>query len=110
MKLTKLSTLLLISFSPFLMANSCHRVERPNTDIYGVNVPDLSVRGYNLKKDYDDDGNRKPDAKPFVVKFPSELEMLQYLNKSTCTNPDGLANLKAYLVLLRKQIDNDCSL
>lgn len=97
-----LITLLIIS-SPFLMASSCSRIQRPDTDLYVVNVPDLKVRGYNLKRDYDDSGNRKPDAVAFEVKFKDEAEMLVYLNKATCTNPQGLAHLKAYIEELRKE-------
>jgi hypothetical protein len=78
-------------------------VERPNTNLYGVNVPGLKVRGYNLNRDYDENGNRKPDAVAFEVKFVDYAAMLVYLNKATCTDPDGLAALKTYIELLRKE-------
>lgn len=92
-------TALSISFSLV----SCAGVERPDTDVCVANVPALHERCYNLKKDYDDQGNRRPDAKPKTIVYKDEAAMLAGLNKKTCVDPDGLANLKAYIDELRRQ-------
>lgn len=91
---------LLMSFSA-LMAG-CANIERPDTNILGVNEPGLQLYGYNLKKDYDNTGKRKATAKPTIVQFQSRDEMAVGLNKYMCTDPDGFARLKAYIQKVRK--------
>ncbi len=94
----RLSTTLLISFS----LSACG-VPKPDTDICGVNSEANHKLCYNLKKDYDNNGNRKPDAKPKVV----EIQSLHDLNKNICTDPDGFENLLAYIKEMREKL-KDC--
>lgn len=73
-------------------------IDRPNTDICVVNSPGQHQKCYNIQKDYNDDGTIKGDAKP-IYKPAATVEDL---NKNICTNPDGWANLKAYMKKLRE--------
>jgi len=91
----KLLTMLCLSFS----FCACAVVPRPDTDILTVNAPGSHLRGYNLKRDYDDEGNRKPDAKPTI----KPVSGLADLNKMTCTDPKGLENLITYGKNLREE-------
>ncbi len=85
-------TMLCLSFS------SC-TIQRPDTNIYGVNAPGYRLEGYNMKKDYDNDGNRKPDAKK-TIKLVSGLSDI---NKWICTDPEGYENLLTYGKNLREE-------
>lgn len=84
--------MLWISFS--VLFSSCAQLERPDTNIWVVNVPAKELKGYNLKRDYDNNGNRKKTAKPMFIKNID----LNTLNKWVCTDSEkGLPNLKAYI-------------
>ncbi len=76
---------------------SCSTVPRPDTDIGVVNAIDHHVKSYNLSTDYDDQGNLLPSAVP---KYRPALTV-DDLNKNICTDPQGWANLKAYIRELR---------
>lgn len=89
------STMRLIAFSLLLVG--CD-VPRPNTDLCGVNAQKLERRCYNLKTDYDRDGNRKPNAKPKIKPARDVYD----LDRNFCTDPDGFAELKAYIKKLRE--------
>jgi len=84
-----------------LLAGCKNNVPRPNTNICLNNVPKLEQECYNLQADYDSDGNLKPDAHPLIIVYPSAEAMLLALNKGFSTDPQGWANLKAYLRDLR---------
>jgi hypothetical protein len=77
----------------------CAVVPRPDTDILGINADLSHLRGYNLKRDYDDDGNRKPDAKPIV----RPISGLADINKYMCTDPKGYEHLITYGKNLREE-------
>lgn len=85
-----------------LILSACS-VPRPNTDICIANAPANHLICYNLKKDYDNDGNRNPNAKPSY----KPLTTVEDINKFACTDPDGLAELKIYLQDLRERF-KDC--
>jgi len=51
------------------------------------------MKCYNLLRDYDDNGLRKPDALPEF----RDLVDLESVNKYICTDPDGFVNLKAWI-------------
>jgi hypothetical protein len=101
MRLTLALMTLLASCSLF---SGCG-IARPNAYVYGVNVPGLSTRGYNLKSDYNDQMELKKSAKPRVVEYKNEAEMLIGLNKQICTDPDSFAAIKAYIKKVRKAYD-----
>ena len=83
---------------------ACSTIPRPDTNLCVVNVPGKHLKCYNLKRDYDGDGNRNPDAKPTIVPISS----LNDLNKFIATDPDGFANLKAYVQKIREEYNNKC--
>lgn len=83
---------------------SCSSVPRPNTDICIANVPAKHRICYNLLRDYDDNGNLTPGAKPSY----KPLSSLNDINKNAMTDPKGLANLKAYIRKLRNEANQRC--
>lgn len=100
-RLTTLSIIFNALFLAGLVGSCASGVERPDTDLCLSNVPKLHELCTNLKRDYDDNGELKPGVKPQVRQYKDEAEMLAALNKKTCTDPNGLANLKAYVRELR---------
>lgn len=72
-------------------------VPRPNTDLCVVNAPAGHQKCYNMNRDYDSNGQLLPNAvpsfKPAVV--------VEHLNKNICIDPDGWANLKAYISVVK---------
>jgi hypothetical protein len=72
-------------------------VQRPDTNLYVVNAAFHQARGYNLRADYDQDGNLLSTARAKVI----PANQVQDLNKFICTDPDGFANLKAYVQQIR---------
>jgi hypothetical protein len=93
MRSTKLPTLLLTACS----LAACG-VPRPDTDLCVVNAEAKHRKCYNLSRDYDDDGLLIPGAVPSFRPAVS----VDDLNKNICTDPDGWANLKAYIKKLRE--------
>lgn len=96
---TKRSTILFLSFSLLSCA-----VQRPDTDLCGVNGGRGYLRCFNLLRDYDDNGNRRADATPTT----RPISKITDLNGYTCTDADGLANLKAFVAEMREQL-RECS-
>lgn len=94
---------LLMAFSFAIMG--CSTIERPNTDVCLVNAPGATRKCYNLSTDYNDDGTLKPNA--HAVYKPTVN--ISDINKNTCIDPDGLANLKAYIQKLRIAYQQQCS-
>lgn len=80
---------------------SCATVPRPDTDLCVVNAEGPYQMCFNMKSDYKSDGKLKPDAKP---KYKPALTVMD-LNKNICTDPDGFANLRAYITKLRKVLN-----
>ena len=87
----------------FLLVLTGCGVERPDTNLYVVNAPGGYAKGYNMKRDYDANGQLKPDAKAIKIK----AEEIYDLNKFICTDPTGFANLKAYVQKMREAY-KDC--
>ena len=87
----------------FLSIAACNP-PRPDTNICIVNAPNGNMKCYNLKEDYTDEGNLKPDASPSYTPLLSVLD----INKYACTDPDGLSNLKVYIRELRTEYDAGC--
>ena len=118
----KLQKKLLMIFSFTALIAGCG-VPRPDTDLCVHNLPGLRLICVNLKKHYGDDGKLKPNLEwktynyqglealekymretktPTMVQFQKVSEMDEVLNKRTSVNPDGLANLKAYIRKMRE--------
>ncbi len=91
-----LRMLLFVSFSLLVGCG----IPRPDTTLYIVNAPGKVLRGYNLKNDYDDSGTLKPGAKPTL----KNAETIDDVNKYACTDPQGFANLKAYVATVRDEL------
>lgn len=93
--MTRLSLLLMI-FS----LSACAGVGRPDTDLCVVNAAFDEIECYNLREDYSEEGKLKPGAKVEV----KDILSLSDLDKHVCTTPDGFAELKAYINLLRDRL------
>jgi hypothetical protein len=91
---------LLVSFSLF----SCAQIDRPDTDLCVVNAPGKKLTCFNLKRDYDKDGNLKSDAKPVFKPAPT----IESVNKHIITDPQGYARLRAYIRTLRQEYEDKC--
>lgn len=83
---------------------ACESVQRPDAMIWGVNGPKKHLKGYNLRNDFDNDGNRKPDAQP---QFKS-LTGLPDLNAYVCFDPPGIEEIKRYIGELRQYAKDNC--
>ncbi|MES2355623.1 MAG: hypothetical protein V4568_14735 [Pseudomonadota bacterium] len=84
-----------------LLLSGCNDVPRPDTSFCIANVKLLRQECFNLLRDYDSNGMLKKDAKPEIRTYLNAIVMLDALDKSANTDPDGWANLKAYLRNLR---------
>lgn len=95
----------MIRLIPLLMAlellSGCVSVQRPDTNVCVLNVPALHEVCYNLLRDYDDNGKLLPGAKPEIRQYNDGPSMLMAVNRAIKTDPDGWANLKAYIRELR---------
>lgn len=89
---------LLMTLLTALNLSGCGGVERPDTNVCVVNYELMHLKCYNLKNDYNDDGNLKPGSKPHF----KAITGLTSLNSYVVTDPDGWANLKAYIRKLRE--------
>lgn len=97
-----------------LFLPGCAAIERPNVDLLVVNAPKKYARGYNFKTDYNDSGDRLPDAKPKF--YPAEK--VEDLNKWFCVNmrdekgeqqpADALKLMTAYIKKLREEYERGC--
>jgi hypothetical protein len=88
----------LILLSIIFELGSCG-IPRPDTDLCVVNVGGGHQKCYNLKKDYDDEGNRDPSAKPTY----KPVTKIEDLDKLICTDADGFASLKAYINSVKEE-------
>lgn len=97
-----LVVLVLLMFALVLAA--CAGIERPDTTVFIVNAQAKQIKGYNLKTDYDDNGNRLGNAVAKIRRF----EDLEDLDKYACTDVDGLAELKRFFKDVR-DLQSRCS-
>lgn len=79
-------------------------IAKPNTNLCIVNARGETRKCYNLHDDYDDEGRLKAGAKPKYF----ETKTVMDLDKNACTDPDGLAELKAYIKKLRVAFEEEC--
>lgn len=89
---------------------SCATIQRPDVDLMIVNAPGNKRCGYNMLRDYDQDGRLKPDAKMFCRPNSSVRD----LNKATVLDseagfPEALARMKAYVKTLREEYEKRCN-
>ncbi len=89
----------LVAFS--LYAASCAGIPRPDSNLCLNNVPLLHQVCHNLNTDYDDNGELLPNHPGKVIQYKDEAAMLAALNKTMGTDPQGLANIKAWTRKLR---------
>lgn len=97
-QLKKLMTVLIL---PLMSFNCSSKVSRPDTEICVINALSHEMRCFNLRKDYDASGTRRTDSQPVI----REILGLEDVHKMTCTNPDGLAELKRYISELREKAE-----
>ena len=84
-----------------LLMTGCLERERPDTNVFVVNVPAMHLKGYNLKRDYNENGDLKPGAKAMIIPISS----LQDLNKKVVTDANGYANLMSSYRTLRQDLE-----
>lgn len=82
----------LVKYSLLLLLAGC-ATSRPDTDLCGINALAGHKKCYNLKNDYDEEGNLKHSATPKIIPINS----INDLNKNICTDPQGFENLNIYL-------------
>lgn len=85
-----------------ILLSGCGGIKRPDSDLCVINVPGQTMKCYNLNHDYTSEGKLKSDAVP---KYKPVLT-LDDVNKLTCTDPDGLANLKVFIKEMSNYIRN----
>ena len=98
-----LRTICFLSFSAALLTlNSCG-LRRPDVDVGVINVPKGYMRAYNMRDDYDDEGNRKSGAKPTTYRVKSVEDVNKWLCVNSKDGPEeAQARLIAYLRKLRE--------
>lgn len=88
---------------------ACATIRRPDTDVMIINAPGNKRCGYNLLRDYGDDGRLLPNAKMFCRPNASVKDLNKAMVVDSPTGfEDGLARLKAYIKLLREEYENRC--
>lgn len=92
-------------FSLLLLAACGSKNERPDAKASWINKPGLKLVTYNMKTDYDEYGNRLPEAKPVVTQFATCEAMLTALNVSVCFDPLSQRELKRSLDQTQKYVE-----
>lgn len=111
-----LLTILASICSLFLLTGcSSSGLDRPDANATWINASGLKTESYNLLKDYDNDGNRLPDAKPTVAKYATAQEMLRQMNVWVCFDVASQKEIKAkldeanqYIKLLKDKCGSSC--
>lgn len=93
-----------------LLLVGCAGVERPDTFAWGVNGAVPQLEGYNIKRDYDNNGVRKPDARKTIKPLPFGIRSL---NGAICFLPpnpgdEGTRGLKKWLGDSRDWMKEHC--
>lgn len=97
----RLQTTLFVSFS--LLLSAC-AVKRPDIEVCVVNGPGEIRKCYNLRDQYDDQGNLKPGAKPIYRENHTVMDLNKaFLVDSKTGFEDGLAGLKAWIQELKAE-------
>lgn len=84
-----------------VLFSGCATIKRPDTDLCGVNAPKGEQRCYNILRDYENSGVRKPGAIPTIKPAKTVMD----LNKNICTDPQGFQNLLIYIEQLREALE-----
>lgn len=82
----------------------CATIAKPDAYLSVVNAPGKKLTGYNLKTDFNDDGNIKPGAKPRFLPAPD----IESINKYVCSSPEDFVKIKAYIKKLREEYERGC--
>lgn len=90
---------LILPWMSFSLLSCSSGVERPDAQLCVLNAVDHQLRCYNVKDDYTAAGKLRIDAKPVV----REVLGLEDLHRMTCVDPDGLAEIKRYILELREK-------
>jgi len=86
------SMTLLVAFS----LCGCAGVPRPDAYINGFNAKSqpMKIRGYNIRKDFNDDGSRKKNATPREIVVESCQDLNGYMMQSPADFEKSLVYLK----------------
>lgn len=90
----------------FILGGCSQAIKRPDSNILIINAAALHLKGYNILKDYDSNGNLLADAVPIIYPVTS----LKDINGWACTDPQkGLPNIKTSLSDARAYIRDHCT-
>lgn len=101
-----------IGLLAFLLG-ACSSIERPNIFVGIVNPELHQIEGYNFKKDFDDDGHIKPEAKPSFYPLQDLSSMAKAFTIWVDDDPENpfvtaLERFKVYTGRLRDEYKNHC--
>lgn len=99
-----LRLMMLLSIFSLFLIGCAQALKRPDADALVVNAQAKHLYGYNLSRDYDDQGVRLPNAKPTI--FPAGI--LSDINGWVCTDPKGFTNIKVSVADARAYISKHC--
>lgn len=88
-----------------LLMAGCSSIERPDSNLCGINAVGLRLHCYNLKKDFNNKGQRLKNAKPLVVQFKTEKEMLDFMNKGFMMDVTSFERTNVFVKEVREYCD-----
>ncbi len=90
-----------------LLLSGCVSVQRPNSNIYGVNAVAKEMQGYNILHDYNNSGVLTTTT-GFSQIVP--VTQLSDINGWICTdNKSGITNIKTAISQYRDYVTNHCT-
>lgn len=89
---------------PLIIFSGACSASAPDTNVCEINASGGYRLCYNLKRDYDSNGDMKPGVQPFKIPFAA----LSDLNKLTCVDQVGLSNMKVFASEVRQEL-KDCN-
>jgi hypothetical protein len=95
--------LLMMSFLAYSLV-ACSAIQRPDALVCGVNAKGMKLRCYNIKRDFNDDGTRKPNVQPSEIKIQS----IHDLNGGIYFSPSDFEKLKVWLGDMRDWSKEHC--
>lgn len=90
---------LILPWMNFSLISCSSGIQRPDAELCVINAVNHEMRCYSLRTGFTDAGTRRIDVEPRVV----EILGIEDVHRMTCTNPDGLAEIKRYISELKEQ-------
>jgi hypothetical protein len=96
-------TISLVVFNCLLLTG-CMSVSRPDAYLCGINAKSMVLRCYNLKSDFDSQGNLKAQAKPLI----QPIKDVMSLNAGIYDSAQDFTSIKTYVNQLKIYYDKNC--